>query len=91
DDTSFDVTSSDEELTLMGGIPFSDSDSSTDSNNDSYDDFSDDSNEDFMTYLARDLDWQFPMQIEEGYPKPQSASTFRVSGPKGKARVKVLT
>nr|GEZ34985.1 hypothetical protein [Tanacetum cinerariifolium] len=37
DDTSLDVTSSDEELTLMGDIPFSYSDSSNNYESDSYD------------------------------------------------------
>nr|GEW65005.1 basic 7S globulin-like [Tanacetum cinerariifolium] len=47
----------------------------------------DTSNEDLMTFLVgRDLDWQFPKQPEEGYPKPQSASTSRVSNPKRKAK-----
>ncbi|GJW84703.1 hypothetical protein Tco_0157848 [Tanacetum coccineum] len=56
---------------------------------DPYDDIDDDSIEEFKTYLARDLNWQIPKLTEEGYPKPQSASTSRVSNAKGKEKEKV--
>ncbi|GJS95352.1 hypothetical protein Tco_0802320 [Tanacetum coccineum] len=49
------------------------------------------SNRKIVQDLALDLDWQFPTLTEEGYPKPQSASTSRVSNAKGKAKVKVPT
>ncbi|GJR15669.1 hypothetical protein Tco_0798321 [Tanacetum coccineum] len=91
-DTSLDVTSSDGKLTLIGDIPFSNSDSSSDSDSDSYDYIYENSSEELIIFRAdHDLDWQFLKQTEEGYPKPQSASTSRVSNLKGKEKVKVPT
>ncbi|GJZ36672.1 putative ribonuclease H-like domain-containing protein, partial [Tanacetum coccineum] len=58
-------------------------------------DFDDDSSDDYMSYMARDLDWQFSKLIEEQMStqqgeegiEPQIAFTSRLSKGKGKANV----